>query len=185
MRIISGKFRGTRLLVSEQHTRPTSDRLKESLFNACFQHCSEQMWLDLYAGCGAIGLEALSRNAKYVVFNDKNLQAYDVVAKNIEKCRVSERSKLYHMNDYEMIELLNAQKRKFDVIFLDPPYAYDIQPILDQLDKTYLVEQGTMIVIEQDKTDKEYVMDKSYEKTKEKIVGQSIYRVYRKERKAP
>ncbi len=180
MRIIAGKCKGTRLLVAQKNTRPSSDRLKGSLFNSLFQNCLNQVWLDLYAGSGAIGLEALSRNAKYVFFNDQSREAYKSIQQNIEKCHMNNQSSLYHLDAIDMIKMLNNQKREMDVIFLDPPYDIDIQDILDELNSSFLVKEGTMLVIEQKNKSSAYRFDDSYTMLKEKKIGQSVYRVYEK-----
>jgi 16S rRNA (guanine966-N2)-methyltransferase len=180
MRIIAGKCKGTRLVVAQKDTRPSSDRLKGSLFNSLFKNCSNQIWLDLYAGSGAIGLEALSRNAKHVFFNDQSKEAYKSIKANIEKCHMNNQSSLYHMDAVDMIRMLNNQKREMDVIFLDPPYEFDIQHILDELRNSFLIKKGTILVIEQKIKADPYSFDESYMLLKEKNIGQSVYRAYEK-----
>lgn len=180
MRIIAGKCKGTRLLVAQRDTRPSSDRLKGSLFNSLFQNCFNQVWLDLYAGSGAIGLEALSRNAKHVFFNDQSKEAYKSIQQNIEKCSMTSQSSLYHLDAIDMIRMLNNQKREMDVIFLDPPYDVNIEDVLQELQQSYLVKNNTMLVIEQRKDAQAYLLDESYTMIKEKVIGQSLYRVYQK-----
>lgn len=180
MRIISGKCKGMRLLVAQRDTRPSSDRLKGSLFNSLFQNCSNQVWLDLYAGSGAIGLEALSRNASYVFFNDQNIEAYKSIKHNIEKCRMTNQSNLYQMDAMDMIKMLNNKKKEMDVIFLDPPYELNIQEVLNEINHSYLIREGSIIVIEQHKDAQSYHFDETYTMLKERNIGQSVYRAYKK-----
>ena len=127
MRVISGKARGTKLSSIESiTTRPTLDRVKESLFNILQEDVNQKVILDLFAGSGALGIEALSRNAKYVVFCDNNKQAIQMIKTNLEKTRLIEKTEIVNMDYKKCIELLNAKKQKFDLIFLDPPYKDDI-----------------------------------------------------------
>ena len=103
MRIISGTARGTKLYTLEgQTTRPTLDRVKESLFNIIQNEIPNSIFLDLFSGSGAIGLEAASRGAKKVILCDKSKDAIQIIKKNIEKTHLSEKVKLYNL-DYELL----------------------------------------------------------------------------------
>lgn len=120
MRIITGTARGKRLLALEGlETRPTADRVKESLFNILQFRLEGRRFLDLFAGSGQIGLEALSRGAKDVVFVEKSRKAADIVRKNIENVGFAEKAELL-CTDYAAY--LRGTGRVFDIAFLDPPY---------------------------------------------------------------
>ena len=107
MRIISGTARGTKLYTLEgQATRPTLDRVKESLFNIIQNEISNSIFLDLFSGSGAIGLEAASRGAKKVILCDKSKDAIKIINKNIDKTHLKEKIELYNL-DYEA--LLNTK----------------------------------------------------------------------------
>ena len=94
MRIIAGEKRGTKLYTLEGlNTRPTLDRVKESLFNIIQSEIRERIFLDIFAGSGAIGLEAVSRGAKKAILCDNNKQAIQIIKKNIEKTRISRQSR--------------------------------------------------------------------------------------------
>ena len=98
MRIISGKARGTKLYTLEgQNTRPTLDRVKESLFNILQPQIPESIFLDLFSGSGAIGLEAVSRGAKKAILCDKEKSAIQIIKKNIEKTHLEEKIELYQL----------------------------------------------------------------------------------------
>lgn len=121
MRIISGRRRGLKLTPPiGDNTRPTTDRVKESLFNILQMRfpCGEV--LDLFAGSGALGLEALSRGALHVDFVERDKAAYEIVKKNIAAAKFSDEATLYLA---DALEFLDRQKqKKYDIIFLDPPY---------------------------------------------------------------
>lgn len=91
MRIIAGRFKGNRLKVPRSDVRPTSDRLRGSLFSALGDKMLQgSLWLDAFAGTGAVGIEALSRGAEHVIFNDRDRIAYQVVRDNLERCGIEE-----------------------------------------------------------------------------------------------
>lgn len=157
MRVISGKARGTKLSSIESiTTRPTLDRVKESLFNILQEDVKQKVILDLFAGSGALGIEALSRNAKYVVFCDNNKQAIQMIKTNLEKTRLIEKTEIVNMDYKKCIELLNAKKQKFDLIFLDPPYKDDIAvDSLKQIIKNKLLNNKGIVVIETDEVNRD------------------------------
>ncbi len=125
MRVISGTARGTNLETLEgNNTRPTLDRVKEALFNIIQCNIVDANVLDLFSGSGALGIEALSRGAKACIMCDKSYEAIQIINKNIRKTHLEEKAKVIK-NDYKKtLELLQGQK--FEVIFIDPPYALDI-----------------------------------------------------------
>lgn len=122
MRIIAGKYRGRRLLQPKAGIRPTTDRLRESLFNVLGDSVVGTVWLDLFAGTGAVGLEALSRGARLAVFNDTNPEAARLVARNLERCGINEGFEIFERDALTLLNRLRG--RQFDFVSLDPPYAY-------------------------------------------------------------
>ncbi len=124
MRIVSGKFRGRKLVpLQGKEIRPTSDRVREAIFNILGPRVRDARVLDLFAGTGALGLEALSRGARHAVFMDAALDACAIIQLNIALCRMADQTTLIH---HDMIlhpfpPLLKAEP--FDLIFMDPPYA--------------------------------------------------------------
>ncbi len=120
MRVIAGKSRGTSLYSLEgNHTRPTTDRVKESMFSIINFNIPDATVLDLFSGSGALGIEAISRGAKKCYFIENSKQAAEVVKKNIEKTNCGENAVLKIM-DFK--SFLCSADDKFDVILLDPPY---------------------------------------------------------------
>ena len=150
MRIISGTARGTKLYTLEgQTTRPTLDRVKESLFNIIQNEIPNSIFLDLFSGSGAIGLEAASRGARKAILCDKSKDAIQIIKKNIEKTHLSEKVELYNL-DYEAL-LKNKVKEKLDIVYIDPPYDSDfviksIKCIIEQK----LADENSVIIIETD-----------------------------------
>lgn len=150
MRIIGGKAKGTKLYTLEgENTRPTLDRVRESLFNILQFKLQGSIFLDLFSGSGACGIEAVSRGAKKAILCDKSKQAIEIIKKNIEKTHTKEQIELYHMTFEELLE--TKVKEKLDIIFIDPPYQTDfaykaVKIILDN----NLISEDSILIIETD-----------------------------------
>lgn len=149
MRIISGTARGTKLFTLEgKNTRPTLDRVKESLFNIIQNEIEDSVVLDLFSGSGAIGLEFASRGAKKVYLNDNSKEAVQIIKQNIEKTHLSEKVQLFNLDYLKLIQKL--QGKCLDIVYLDPPYKTDfIIQSLNELLKLKLITQDTLIVLKQ------------------------------------
>ena len=172
MRIISGKARGTKLYTLEgDTTRPTLDRVKESVFNIIQNEIKESIFLDLFAGSGAIGLEAASRGAKKVILCDKNKNAMSIIKRNIEKTHLEENTKTY-LEDYETV-LKTKIKEKLDIIYIDPPYdsIFAINSLKIILEKE-LVTKDSIIIIE---TDRKKEIEEELKAINIKIVDERKY----------
>ena len=155
MRIISGKARGTKLYTLKgENTRPTLDRVKESLFNIIQDKIQEANFLDLFSGSGAIGLEALSRGAKKAILCDKSKEACDIINKNAQKTHLEENAIIYNM-DFKKV-LQNKINEKFDIVFLDPPYKTNFAiEAIEIIFQNNLIKEDAIIIIETD--DKENI----------------------------
>jgi len=156
MRIISGVARGTKLYTLEGlDTRPTLDRVKEPLFSIITSYIDNAKVLDLFAGSGALGLEALSRGAKETVFGEVFKEAAAIIQKNIEKTHMQDKSRLIRKDFKEILEMLSKDKEEFDIIFLDPPYktSYDLIAIENIIEKNLLTQDG-IIIVETDEEEK-------------------------------
>lgn len=122
MRIIAGRFKGRRLAPIRGKVRPTSDRLREAFFNVIADSVRGSFWLDLFAGSGAIGLEALSRGASFVHFNDSSETALKTVHRNLEICQVDSG---FAVSNLDAETLLREEGvPSFTHLFMDPPYAF-------------------------------------------------------------
>lgn len=147
MRVISGTARGTNLNTLEgDNTRPTLDRVKESLFSIIQTLIPKSRILDLFAGSGALGIESLSRGAEYAVFCDKSYKASEILKKNIEKTHFEEKSTIITKDYLKALEELKNEK--FDIIFLDPPYKLNLvgKAVEKILELDILNEDGVIIV---------------------------------------
>lgn len=126
MRIITGSARGTHLYTLEgEATRPTSERAKEALFSMLGERVIGAHVLDLFAGSGQLGLEALSRGAADCLFVDGSKQACSIVSRNAERTHLQDRATL---KNSEALSLLRSCRQQFDLVFLDPPYAAGLLP---------------------------------------------------------
>ena len=171
MRVIAGNNRGMTLVTPDGlDTRPTTDRIKETLFNMIAFELPDCNFLDLFSGSGQIGIEALSRGASNAVFVEKDKNAISCIEKNIAKARLEEASTLFKTDVFTALNQLNGHDT-FDITFMDPPYDKLIEKrVLEQLaDKSY-VSDATIIIIEASlDTSFDYLADYKFEITKEKL----------------
>ena len=154
MRVISGIARGTKLYsIDSLATRPTLDRVKESLFNIIQNKLEDSIFLDLFSGSGAIGLEALSRGAKKAILCDNSKEACEIIKKNANKTHLEEKTIIYNMDFRELLK--NKVKEKCDIIYIDPPYKTDygvesIEIILE----LKLINENAIVIIETDEKER-------------------------------
>lgn len=155
MRVISGSARGTILhSIDDMSTRPTLDRVKESLFNIIQEKIEDTTVLDLFAGSGAIGIEFLSRGANKAYFCDKSPKSIEMIEKNLEKTRLREKAVVLNKDYTNCInELKNT---KFDIIFLDPPYKENFSiDAMKKINDAKLLKDGGMIIVETDEPERD------------------------------
>jgi len=123
MQIISGIHKNRKLFTpAGLQTRPTSSRLRETLFNICQNYIENALFLDLFAGSGAMGFEALSRYAKHVTFVDNHKESIKVIYKNIELLSVESQSKVIFSDVFQFIDKLAKKENCYNIIYADPPY---------------------------------------------------------------
>ena len=172
MRIISGKARGTKLYTLEGNlTRPTLDRVKESVFNIINNKIIGSIVLDLFAGSGAIGLEFASRGAKKVILADYSKEAIDIIKKNIQKTHLEEIIEIYNLDFNKLIKQL--KNNKIDIIYLDPPYETDfIKQAILGLVEYGIIQKNTLIIAETDKDEK---LTNIQEETQMEIIDKRKY----------
>lgn len=153
MRIIGGNSRGTKLYTLEGlNTRPTLDRVKESMFNILQNNIKDRIILDLFAGSGAIGLEFISRGAKKAFLCEKEKKAIYIINKNIQKMHVESKVKIAFMDYRKFLETSND---KYDLIFLDPPYETDfISKSTELIIKKNLLNDDGIIIAETDQEER-------------------------------
>lgn len=157
MRIVAGTAKGTQLISAEgENTRPTLDRVKENFFNAIAFELEDKKVLDLFAGSGQLGLEALSRGAREAVFVDSDANCVEIIKKNAQKAKLFSRCNVYQSDYLEYLSALRKRRGfdkldKFDIVFLDPPYeSVAIKDIVKRLLKHGYVAADGIIICETD-----------------------------------
>lgn len=149
MRVIAGQARGMRLTApGGTTTRPTSDRIKEALFSILesANHVEDADVLDLFAGSGALGIEALSRGAKKVVFVEKNRAAIEVLERNLIHTKLKNQAQVFQMDSSQAIERLARHKERFSLVLLDPPYQAGFYlKIIELVSSTVLTQEGLLV----------------------------------------
>ncbi len=175
MRIVGGEFKGTRIEAPKgQGTRPTSDRVRESLFNILahsFDGFSIEgaRVLDLFAGTGALGLEAISRGAAFALFVDHDPDARGAQRDNVEALGLTGRTRLFRRDASKLG--MAGNMGQFDLVFLDPPYGKGLaeKALIGAKDGGWLQERALIVIEEQ--TDAELVLPAGFEKLDERIYG--------------
>lgn len=149
MRVIAGKARRLNLkTVPGAETRPTTDRIKETLFNILQPELLGCHFLDLFSGSGAIGIEALSRGAEYAVFAEKNPKACACIRENLSFTKLADSGKLLNMDVLQALRSLEG-KGVFHCIFMDPPYGQELErQVLEYLAGSSILDSDTLIVVE-------------------------------------
>ena len=150
MRIVAGKFRSRPIrAVKGMNTRPTLDKVKEAEFNSIGPYFEGGAMLDLFGGSGNIGLEALSRGIEQVVFVDKDAEAVRTIKKNCESLQVSNQVQIWKTDYNSALRRCAQEKRSFDLIYLDPPYAaQQIEKIIVYIQEKQLLKKGGRIIAE-------------------------------------
>jgi len=150
MRVISGRFRGRKLRGPKgRQMRPTSDRLKETLFDILGPDVAGTVVLDVFAGTGAVGLEALSRGAREVVFIESSGSAAELIRNNLELCGVTTSYRIIQSNVFSALRALGRKAYRADTIFLDPPYEWpDYRDLLETVFRTGLVDHESRVIVE-------------------------------------
>jgi len=149
MRVISGKAKGHKLVAPKSaRVRPALDQVKEAIFNILFDVTDARV-LDLFAGCGSIGIEALSRGASNATFVDDWGPAIDTIRKNLDHCKLTGSAKVMKMPVAKAVKILDSKNEKFDLIFVDPPYEKNlVDKTLKQLADSSLLHEDSIVVVE-------------------------------------
>ncbi|MBS5786487.1 MAG: 16S rRNA (guanine(966)-N(2))-methyltransferase RsmD [Clostridioides difficile] len=155
MRIISGRARGLKLNAPKNdNIRPTTDRIKESLFNMISPYILDSNVLDLFAGTGSLGIECLSRGAKECIFVDLNKESIKVLNSNIKKANFVNESEVINSDFSNALNSLKLKNRKFDIVFLDPPYYENMFiEAIKKIDDFDLLNEDSIVVVEHDSVD--------------------------------
>jgi 16S rRNA (guanine966-N2)-methyltransferase len=150
MRVIAGERKGHRLkAVPGKNTRPTTDKVKESVFNMIGPHFDEGLGLDLFAGSGGLGIEGLSRGLEKVFFVDQDKKAIETIRENLSICRFEDKSEVYRNDWKRALKAIIARGQRFKVIWLDPPYKKQVYiSILEEISEHQMLEKTGCIVCE-------------------------------------
>ena len=150
MKVISGILKGRNILgYNIEGTRPTMDRVKESIFSIIQNNVNNSIVLDLFAGSGNYGIEAISMNAKKVYFNDYNKECINVLKKNLNNFNITNKSVIYNLDYLKCLNIFKKSSTSFDIIFLDPPYKEHIlNNILIFIEENNLLKNNGLIIVE-------------------------------------
>lgn len=171
MRVIAGSARSLPLKAPEgMGTRPTTDRIKETLFNMLQPYIGDCVFVDLFSGSGAIGIEALSRGAARAYFIENDRRVIKCIEENLKFTRLADRARVLHTNAEAAGGFLETWEEAVDVIFMDPPYDMELEKrTLDQLRGCTCVTADTLIVVEASLAcDFSYLEEYGYSLIKEK-----------------
>lgn len=149
MRVIAGSAKSLRLkTVPGLGTRPTTDRIKETLFNMLQPYLADAVFCDLFSGSGAIGIEALSRGAKKAVFVESNRKAFACIQDNLAFTGLDKQAEILCMDVFSALSAMEG-RYCFDVVFMDPPYDQLLEKqVLERLSHSNLIDENTMIIVE-------------------------------------
>lgn len=178
MKIISGEFKGRVIKGYDiDGTRPTMDRVKESLFGTIQAYVPNSVCLDLFAGTGNLGFEALSNRADFSYFNDSNIKCVKYIEKVINELNLQDKTKVLNMHYKKALNYFKEENIKFDLIFLDPPYKMDIlNEIIMFIKENDLINKNGLIICEIDNL---YLDIDFYSKIKEKKYGSKYIVIYK------
>ena len=177
MRVVGGKYRGKKLLSPlDEKTRPTLDKTRESIFNIISTRVIDSVVLDLFAGSGAFGIEAISRGASKVYLNDIHNQAIKIIKENVNSLKDLTSEVIVTNKDYK--SFIKDTNEVFDVVFLDPPYSMKvIGDIINEMITNNMISSNGVFIVETLKED-EINIEHSFSKVKEYVYGKSKLTVY-------
>lgn len=180
MRIIAGKVKGATLeTIDGDSTRPTRDMVREALFSILFDKVDEARFLDLFAGSGAIGIEALSRGASFGMFVDLNPKCVRVIKQNLAKTKFTENSEVYN-TDYKTA-LTKLDANSFDIIYIDPPYNKEMGvDAINRISEKDILREDGIIILETDTNEDVPPIIGRYEKFNYKRYGRNILSLFKR-----
>ncbi len=150
MKVISGTLKGRNIIGYDiVGTRPTMDRVKESVFGMIQNNLKDSIVLDLFAGSGQLGIEAISNGAKLCYFTDNNSEVIKILNENINKLNIKDKTKVIWTDWKKFLNECNTKNLKFYLIFVDPPYDYDVyEKILEKVSNLDLLNDNGLIILE-------------------------------------
>lgn len=183
MRVITGSAKGRPLkTVKDRAVRPTSDRVKESLFNIIGPRVVDASFLDLFAGSGSVGIEALSRGARVCVFVELQSAHLRIVAENLKTTGLQDRAELIRRDARAALADLGNRGRRFDLVFVDPPYGQNLVPeVLTLIDARGVLAEGGWVICEHHAKDPVPAVAGGLYKFREVVFGETVLSIYRAE----
>ena len=180
MRIISGKARGRKLIPpATMETRPTLDRVKESMFSIIQGYILDSEVLDVFAGTGSLGLEAASRGAKEVYLIDKSNTTFPLLKENIENLKFQDFCIPLNLDSYDALNMLAKKGKVFDIIFIDPPYCKEMIPkAMEIIKENKMLKENGIIVTKIDSIEEIYEGYKDIKLYKSKKYGNTTVCIY-------
>lgn len=178
MKIISGTLKGRVVKGFDiEGTRPTMDRVKESLFSSIQNYVIDSIVLDLFAGTGNLGFEAISNGAKICYFNDKNIKCCKIIKENIDLFNINDNAVVMNFDYKKALDILKDKNIVFNIIFLDPPYKYkELGDVARYIYDNNMLSNNGIIVFEIDEL---YLDIDFYTKIKEKKYGDKYIVIYK------
>ena len=182
LRVISGSAKGHKLRsIKGFGVRPTADRVKESLFNMISSYINASNVLDLFAGTGSLGIEALSRGASHADFVEEDNKAIDLIKQNLTHTKLIDRASIYAMDCNNYLNSKKATGKKYNIIFMDPPYNKNfIISIIENISKNNILASDGIIVIERNIKDSIAFDDKAFILYKERKYGDTAITILKK-----
>ncbi|AJD90888.1 rRNA methyltransferase [Jeotgalibacillus malaysiensis] len=183
MRIISGDKRGIQLqAVPGTNTRPTTDKVKEAIFNMIGPYFDGGNGLDLFAGSGNLGLEALSRGLEHMIFVDKDRKAFQTIKDNIKKCGYEDYAEVYRNEAERALKAVAKRELQFECIFLDPPYKNkQLEAYLTFISEHHMLSETGVVMCEHDSGTKVPETAGSLVLTKHELYGTTGISIYKRE----
>jgi len=182
MRVIAGKAKGRALEAPKgMNTRPITAMMKEALFSMWQFQMRDAAFLDLFAGSGSMGIEAISRGAEKAVFVELDRNAIEVIKRNVKTCKFEQQAIVYKDDVFNRVKLLQAEGETFDIIYMDPPFTVDsiFHPVLEAVAEAHILkEDGVLAIRSLKEKDMPEVMG-NLEKFKLKTYGISAIHFYR------
>lgn len=182
MRVIAGERRGLQLAsVKGVETRPTSDKVKESVFNMIGPFFNGGLVVELFGGSGSLSIEAISRGAEQAIIFEKNKDACDVIRKNIEKCQYTDKVRIQRTDARKAVNYLKKMAHKVDFLFIDPPYAEEAYyRLAEAIVADDILSDTAVIICEHDKNIKLCDSYGVFEREKSVTYGNIAISIYRK-----
>ena len=180
MRVIAGEAKGRPLkAVPGVNTRPTTDKVKEAIFSMIGPYFEGGQVLDLFAGTGGLGIEALSRGMARAVFIDLERQSIEVVRRNIEAAGMTSRAEIHKNEASRAIKLLEKRGMKFELVFLDPPYKMkEADKLMREMAERGLLAPGAVIVVEHDARHAYSDTDRGFRLRRQALYGDTAVTIY-------